>query len=457
MRPGDVAALDTLREMLRVRGTHDAETLRRGRLLIEASAVLSLFLIAAFVSSMHTHHNAVVFWGVVPGATVSCLLCITLARSGRVDVAARLLIVAMFAGTMTVAWTEGPGSPRLGAAVLCIAAVGALARPRTTIAFTLAFVISLTALALAQRAGVLHPLSYGSFAAAWLSFLRQAISVAFLTLVLRRGYDRLHAQVLEREHACALALNAAHDLNASLEARVAEATTTLAATRNWLDTRARQLSDSLTTALVAMAEKLRGFLAVETGLGPDRLADVAVAVTAVERLIAMVDRLSEHARLGVAALRPAAIDMDALVGEVAANLDRVEAERAIKWTIDTLPPAWVDPALIRTVIENLLGNAVKFTRGRQPPCIHVGFDPQAHRYFVRDNGVGFDPRAAHKLFTPFQRLHDDTAFEGHGLGLANVRRILRRSGGNVTAEGEKNHGAAILFELPAPQHQASAP
>jgi signal transduction histidine kinase len=161
----------------------------------------------------------------------------------------------------------------------------------------------------------------------------------------------------------------------------------------------------------------------------------------------MTERLHEYASLGATALRPARIAMDALVRELVDDYDR--ASPGIEWHVGAVPPAWGDPALVRTVVENLLDNAVKFSRTRTPPRIEIGHDPE-RGYFVRDNGVGFDPARAMNLFSPFHRLHRDDEFEGHGLGLANVRRILHRMGGDISASGEPGCGAIFCFRTASP-------
>jgi signal transduction histidine kinase len=446
---GVVAVLQIIRELFRVRGAHDADTERRAQLLLESSVVLALFLIAARLTTAHDHRNPVLSNWVIPAAIAACLVTAALARRARVTSAAFLMASVTFAAIGAVAWTEGPSSPRLGNTVLVVAAIGCVMRPWLTIVFGAGLALMVAGLGWAQAAG-LHAAVFQTDSPFWAPFLRQTVAVALVAVVLRRGYDRLLAQVVDRERACAHAVDAAQGFNSSLERRVAENTASLAATHDRLDRLASQLSESLTADLHGMRQRLAGFLAAEAALDPARLSDVVAAAAAAERLIAMIDRLHEHARLGVAALRPETVDMRALFSEVVADLGRSRAEVAIEWTIDPLPRAWVDPTLIRTVVENLLDNAVKFSRGRKPPRIHVGFAQPTHRYFVRDNGIGFDPRAAPKLFTPFQRLHGDAGFEGHGLGLANVRRIVHRSGGSVVAEAQPDHGAAIYFDLPRP-------
>ena len=126
--------------------------------------------------------------------------------------------------------------------------------------------------------------------------------------------------------------------------------------------------------------------------------------------------------------------------------------------IDELRPAQGDPGLLRQVISNLVQNAVKFTRGRAPARIQIGSMPQGNEtvYYVRDNGAGFDPRYTDKLFGVFQRLHSAEDFEGTGVGLAIVKRIVQRHGGRVWAEGKVNEGATFYFTLPRGDADADA-
>ncbi|MBI3867243.1 MAG: response regulator [Verrucomicrobia bacterium] len=164
----------------------------------------------------------------------------------------------------------------------------------------------------------------------------------------------------------------------------------------------------------------------------------------------LIDHFLAFARLGRADLKITAVDMNDQVRQVVADLQSETKDRRIDWRIATLPHVQADPDMIRQVWVNLLSNAVKYTRPRDPARIEIGCDvskPKEYVFFVHDNGVGFNMRYADKLFGVFQRLHPEKDYEGTGIGLANVRRIVNRHGGRTMAEGALNGGATVSFTL----------
>jgi len=177
---------------------------------------------------------------------------------------------------------------------------------------------------------------------------------------------------------------------------------------------------------------------------------LATISDAAKRMSALIDDLLGFARMARADLRHARVDMSALVAEVLPEISRDAQGRNVAWAIEPLPEVWGDRALLKQVWANLLGNALKYTRHSDKAEIQVGCQPRAGEleFHVRDNGVGFDMRYASKLFGVFQRLHPEDQFEGTGVGLANVRRIITRHGGRTWAEGAVDRGAAFYFSLP---------
>ncbi|WP_210492606.1 ATP-binding protein [Microvirga antarctica] len=164
----------------------------------------------------------------------------------------------------------------------------------------------------------------------------------------------------------------------------------------------------------------------------------------------LVDHLLSFSQMGRTALNPRRVPTRELVEEVRERLLLEIGDRAIVWTIGDLPVVQADAMMIRLVVENLLSNAVKYTRRRDVAQIAVGCERQDDEwvFFVRDNGVGFDMQYVGKLFGVFQRLHRMEDFEGTGIGLANVRRIVERHGGRTWAEGAIDQGATVFFSLP---------
>jgi light-regulated signal transduction histidine kinase (bacteriophytochrome) len=157
--------------------------------------------------------------------------------------------------------------------------------------------------------------------------------------------------------------------------------------------------------------------------------------------------------VGRAEIRGAPVALGELVHDVIRSLEMATRGRRIVWEIGALPTVVGDASLLKQVLTNLVDNAVKYSRLRDPATIQIGCaGEEAGRaiLFVRDNGVGFDMQYAHKLFGVFQRLHRSEEFEGTGIGLATVRRIVARHGGRVWAEGAIGEGATFSFTLARP-------
>ena len=166
----------------------------------------------------------------------------------------------------------------------------------------------------------------------------------------------------------------------------------------------------------------------------------------------LIDDLLAFSRVGRTELRMSTVSLESLVGDVLRDLQADAAGRHITWRVEPLPAVYGDASMLRQVLANLIGNAVKYTRHSEKATIEIGNSNGVSDetvVFIRDNGAGFDMQYAHKLFGVFQRLHSANEFEGTGIGLANVRRIIQRHGGRTWAEGTVDGGATFYFSLPA--------
>jgi PAS domain S-box-containing protein len=168
------------------------------------------------------------------------------------------------------------------------------------------------------------------------------------------------------------------------------------------------------------------------------------------RMGQLIDDLLSFSRMGRAQMNETVVDLNAIAVKARLDLELAVRGRNIRWNFANLPKAVGDPAMLGLVFANLIGNAVKYTRGRDPAEIDVdctGMKDGRLVFFVRDNGAGFESKYTDKLFNVFQRLHGEAEFEGTGIGLANVRRIISRHGGLTWATGETNKGATFYFTL----------
>ncbi len=259
----------------------------------------------------------------------------------------------------------------------------------------------------------------------------EALAVVFVEALNRRRAERL-----------------VHDLNEELERKVLQ---TEAANREL-----EAFSYSVSHDLRAPLRHITGFVELLNKRDVGALDEksrhyLEVISEAAVKMGGLIDDLLAFSRMGRAEMMRSRVEMGALVRAVIESLAHETAGREIAWEIAPLPAVVGDAAMLRLVLANLVGNALKYSRQVPRAVIGIGAETGHSgetRFFVRDNGAGFDMRYVDKLFGLFQRLHDPEQFEGTGVGLANVQRIIHRHGGRVWAEGEPGIGATFWFSLP---------
>jgi len=239
--------------------------------------------------------------------------------------------------------------------------------------------------------------------------------------------------------------------NEELEQRVIDRTVQLEASNKELEAFSYSVSHDLRAPLRHISGYVdmlnRHFHDSLPGKGKHYLDTIADSA---HQMGVLIDDLLQFSRTGRQEMQQLDLDMNAVLQEALKIIQQELSGRSIEWVITELPHVNGDHNLLRLVWINLLSNAVKFTQGKKKARIETGFreEKKEHLFFIRDNGVGFDMQYADKLFGVFQRLHSTKDFEGTGIGLANVRRIILKHGGRTWAEGELDKGATFYFTLP---------
>ena len=214
-------------------------------------------------------------------------------------------------------------------------------------------------------------------------------------------------------------------------------------------------SYSISHDLRAPLRHIHGYIDMLTAATAGQLSEKAdrylkIISSASVEMGQLIDDLLAFSRMAKAELRTSSTSLDQLVSTAIRNLENTTTEREIIWKIAPLPEVLGDSSMLLQVLFNLIGNAVKYTRQRNPAVIEIGSLPDENGsavIFIRDNGAGFDMKYVHKLFGVFQRLHRAEDFEGTGIGLAIVQRVILRHGGRVWAESQVNTGATFFFTL----------
>ena len=253
------------------------------------------------------------------------------------------------------------------------------------------------------------------------------------------------------ERALAQAETEQRRMAAEFEERVRQRTVQLQAAVSELEAFSYSVSHDLRAPLRSIAGFSQALIEdAGDSLSADARDDISRIVAAAQRMDHLINDLLTLSMVSRTAMTRDTVDISGLAQKIVSELADVSPTRAVSVNIAPNMIAHGDPRLVRVALENLLTNAWKFTSRREQASIEVGQAPgdgPAPVFFVRDNGVGFDPAFADKLFGPFQRLHDAAEFPGTGIGLATVRRIVLRHGGRVWAESRPGQGACFYFTL----------
>lgn len=265
------------------------------------------------------------------------------------------------------------------------------------------------------------------------------------------GFNQMVEEIQKRESLVTAKTDELAQLNRDLEQRVIERTAELEVSNKELEAFSYSVAHDLRAPLRhidGFVDLLRRHIAPSQDEKSQRY--LKTIGTAAKDMGLLVDHLLVFSRMGKTALNQINVNVSSLIAEIRKELEGPETGRTIEWHIGELPDIEGDTSMMRLVFVNLISNAIKYSRNVPIAIIRINAREinGMWEFSVEDNGAGFDMKYAGKLFGVFQRLHTASEFEGTGIGLANVRRIINRHGGQTWAEGEVNHGAKFFFTLP---------
>jgi light-regulated signal transduction histidine kinase (bacteriophytochrome) len=236
-----------------------------------------------------------------------------------------------------------------------------------------------------------------------------------------------------------------------LEELVARRTADLTASNEELESYSYSIAHDLRTPLRAITSFSQILNAdISAALKPEHRQDLERIIAAGKKMSQLIDDILELSRISRMELRVSTVNLSKLGDEIIAELRQSHSDRPVLWHVHDALNVEGDSRLLQCALKNLLENAWKYTRGKNPARIEFGKQivDGGNVYYVKDNGIGFDMQYKKNLFKPFQRLHLPTEFEGTGIGLATVQRVIQRHGGRVWAQAAKNQGATFFFTLP---------
>jgi len=405
--------------------------------------------------------NPQTLWTALTGVVVSAI-AYALNRAGRVDGAVLLLLMGMLvAATATMSAGESVHDSGMVLYPTIVVLGGLLLKPRTNL-LLVANVIASVALVwwlgwMGHAAPEFrHLTDYADLFAIVAVLVVEAVAVNVLARGLHRSLREARRENVERRAAEA----EVRRLNADLEKRVETRTAELAAANEDLESFSYSVSHDLRTPL-RVASNYAGILDQEFASEWDPAARQLLEriVASNSRMNVLIDELLRFSRLGRKQIVKQRVDMHAVAQRVVDLIQAGSIDRHVDWQVGSMPEASADPVLIEQVFSNLVGNALKYSSKQDRPRIELGFDDDGGQpsYFVSDNGVGFPMSQADRLFGVFERLHREDEFEGNGIGLATVHRILTKHGGRIWADSDVGDGATFRFQLPDDENQLGNP